>query len=123
MLNEDKLRDDQTPIAATLKQAQRLAHGNGEGDSKFRKMARDRAVMLRRAQKKGGVHINSSYEPQGTMLEKLRPTMREINWAILKNERDKEKNKGDDTQESFIGKFDSLGKKMGKIARRIGRMG
>jgi len=76
MLNEDKLRDDQTPkdearIAATLKQAQRLAHGKGEGDSKFRKMARDRAVMLRRAQKKGGVHINSSYEPQGTMLEKL----------------------------------------------------
>jgi len=74
MLNEDKLRDDQTPkdearIAATLKQAQRLAHG--KGDSKFRQMARDRAVMLRRAQKKGGVHINSSYEPQGTMLEKL----------------------------------------------------
>jgi len=52
-----------------------------------------------------------------------RPTMRKINWAILRNERDKEKNKKEDTQESFIGKFDSLGKKMGKIARRIGRMG
>jgi len=52
-----------------------------------------------------------------------RPIMRKINFAILKNERDKEKNKEEDTQESFIGKFDSLGKKMGKIARRIGRMG
>ena len=52
-----------------------------------------------------------------------RPTMRKINFAILKNERDKEKNKEEDTQESFMGKLDSLGKKMGKIARRIGRMG
>jgi hypothetical protein len=48
--------------------------------------------------------------------------MRNINFAILKNEREKEKNKGEDTQESFMGKMDSLGKKMGKIARRIGRM-
>ena len=51
-----------------------------------------------------------------------RPIMRNINFAILKNEREKEKNKGEDTQESFMGKMDSLGKKMGKIARRIGRM-
>lgn len=29
----------------------------------------------------------------------------------------------DPTSESFIGNFDSLGKKVGKIARRVGRMG
>lgn len=53
-----------------------------------------------------------------------RPIQRKINLAMLKKMRQKElEDKKEDTQESFMGKFDSLGKKVGKIARRAGRMG
>ena len=75
MLSEDKFNEKQTQrderrIDALLKQSQKLAHGSG--DSKFRQMARDRAVKLRRAKLgKEPIHIASSYEPRGPMLEKL----------------------------------------------------